>query len=129
MDTLRWAAPAVLAVVMAAAAGAKLSRPADTRRSFEALGLRSPAALAGGVPVVELAVAVLLIAVPPIGAVLAVVVLVAFSAFLIGRLRRGDETPCACFGQVRPRPIDGRDLVRNIALLGLATTVLAWPPT
>ena len=78
MDALRWLAPGILAVVLAAAAGAKLSRPGDTQRSFEALGLPVPKLSTWGVPVVELAVAVLLIAVPPLGSVSAIIVLIAF---------------------------------------------------
>ena len=61
MDFLRWVAPALLAIVMAIAAGAKLAAPDATRGSFAALGLPAPMILAIVVPALELVTAVALI--------------------------------------------------------------------
>jgi uncharacterized membrane protein YphA (DoxX/SURF4 family) len=121
-------APVILALVLAAAAGSKLASPTRTRRSFEALGLPRPRALALGVPLAELAAAVLLVAVPRVGAPLALTLLVVFSAFLAPQVARGSEEPCACFGQVGSRPVSPVDLVRNGGLMALALLTVAWPP-
>lgn len=129
MDALRWVAPVVLAVVLAAAAGSKLASPTRTLDSFEALGLPRPRTLAIGVPLVELVTAVALVAAPEVGAALAIALLAAFSAFLSRQVAQGSDEPCACFGQVRTRPISRVDLVRNGVLIGLAAVTLVLPPT
>jgi uncharacterized membrane protein YphA (DoxX/SURF4 family) len=129
VSVLRWVPPVVLAIVLAASAGAKLVAPARTRSSFETLGLPAAQALAILVPVTELTTAVALVAVPRIGAALALALLTAFSAFLSRQITRGSTAPCACFGQVRRRPIARADLVRNGVLLSLAALTLAFPPS
>lgn len=129
MGALRWLAPVTLALVLAAAAGAKLSSPSRTRDSFEALRLPLPRTLALTVPLVELATAVALVAVPRVGAALALALLALFSAFLSWQMAHGAHEPCACFGQVRPRPISPADLTRNVVLMGLAALTLVLPPT
>ena len=69
-----------------------------------------------------------LIAAPRLGAGLALGLLVAFTGFLATVLARGSTEPCACFGQVRDRPVSGAHLLRNLALAGLAVVTLVWPP-
>lgn len=128
MAALRWVAPAILALVMAAAGGAKVAAPDRTRSSFKALGLPATAALTWAVPTAEIVTAVLLIAVPPVGATLALALLACFSAFLAVQILRGTNEPCACFGQVRPRPIATVDLFRNSALGLLAVACIIWAP-
>lgn len=128
MSWLRWVPPVVLALVLAASGGAKLADPHSTRASFRALALPAPGALAVIVPLVELGTAVALIAAPPLGAVIALGLLAAFSVFLASRVARGETEPCACFGQVRRRPISRADLLRNGALMALAVATLALPP-
>jgi uncharacterized membrane protein YphA (DoxX/SURF4 family) len=128
VDAWRWLAPAFLAVVMASAAGAKLARPAATRRTFAALGLPMPGLLARLVPPVEILTAIALIAAPRTGAVMATLLLLAFTAVLVILMAKGVEEPCACFGQIRTRPIGSRDLVRNAILLGAAALTLLAPP-
>lgn len=128
MDVLRWLPPALLALILAASAGAKLPYPGRTRSSFEALGIPAAQFLAIAVPMAELTTAVALIAVPPVGGAFALVLLAAFSALLARQIARGSTTPCACFGQVRARPISRADLTRNGALMALALITLTWPP-
>jgi uncharacterized membrane protein YphA (DoxX/SURF4 family) len=128
MSLLRWIPPVLLALVLAASAGAKLAAPARTRTSFEALGLPAARALAILVPLVELVTAVLLIVTPRMGGALALALLAAFSAFLSRLVAQGSTEPCACFGQVRQRPISRADLTRNGVLIGLAVLTISWPP-
>src|SRR5690242_12887983 len=88
----------VLALVLAFAAVAKLRAGANTRAQTVALvGARRGPAIARALPFVELAVAVALVAWwSPVPGVVAVVVLVGFSAVVVrAQLRR---LPCPCFG-------------------------------
>ena len=110
----------LLAAVFVWAGAAKLARPAATESGFRGFGLPGPPVLARLVPAVELLLAVLLIAVPPIGGAAALVMLAVFSAVLIRALRSGVATGCACFGTTATRPISGRDLARHGALGALA---------
>lgn len=115
-----YACALVLAAVFVWAAAAKLARPAVTAAGFRALGVPRPAALARAVPVAELGTAVLLVAVPRVGGVVAVVVLAAFTVVIVRAIRQGLVTPCSCFGAVSARPVSKLDLVRNLMLAALA---------
>jgi hypothetical protein len=78
-----------------------------------------------GVPVLEVAVAALVLAGAPLtGASLALVLLAAFSGVILrARAFHGDRIPCGCFGRTSAR--DYRTLLaRNVALGALAATVL-----
>src|SRR5919199_3912640 len=95
----------VLAAVFVAAAAAKIARPTATARAFATLRVPRPAAVARLVPAAELAVAVLLVAVPRVGGGTALLLLAAFTAFLVRALRSGVRAPCRGFGGVREGPI------------------------
>jgi hypothetical protein len=84
--------------------------------------------LAVAVPALELITSVLLVAAPVAGAIIALVLLAAFSALLARRLRAGSTAPCKCFGSTRTRPIAWTDLARNGVFAGLAVLTLAFPP-
>jgi uncharacterized membrane protein YphA (DoxX/SURF4 family) len=114
-------AAAVLAAVLAWAGAAKLQRAEATREGFAALGLPRPDLAARAVPVAELLVAVLLLAVPPVGAVLALLLLGAFTWVVVQQVRAGSEVPCACFGQPHAPPLSWTEVVRNgiLAVFGL----------
>ena len=126
------AAPAGLAVagawllagVLAWAAIAKVRRPGPTAEGFRALGLPAATVLGWAVPVAELVTAALLVAVPAAGAVAAVVLLGAFTAFLARRLRGGASVACGCFGTARKDPLTWAALLRNGLLIGLALPAL-----
>lgn len=105
-----------LAVVFAWAAILKLVGRSATVDSFAALGLIAPATLATVVPLVELGAAVLLIVVAPVGAAVALFLLVAFCVVLARALRSGLRVSCACFGATPDRPITPLDIVRNVGL-------------
>ena len=121
---LGMAAAGVLAATFAWAGAAKLGRPQETAAGFADLGLRRPGAFARGVPVVELALAVGLLAVPAAGGVVGLVLLAGFSAVLVRALRRGGEVRCACFGRPGGPPLSWVELARNGLLAGLAAVAV-----
>lgn len=125
---MRWIAPVILAAVFAFAGGAKFADQEATAQGFHDLRLPNAPRLAVQVPAVELATAVLLIAAPVGGAIVALLLLGAFSVVLWRRLAEGIEAPCKCFGGTRTRPISQADLVRNGVLMLLAIVTLIFQP-
>jgi hypothetical protein len=113
----------VLAGVLAVAAVAKVVDRAALPGRLRAMGVARPwdARLALALPVVEVAVAVALVgaARSPLPAVAAVVLLGAFTVFLVASIRRG--VPCPCFGVVRTASaVSGSGaIVRNGLLMAL----------
>ncbi len=110
------------------AAWGKLRDPERSRAAAVGLGVPRPVAQVAStaLPVLELAVAGALV-VPPIaflGSVVAVGLLAVFSALVGVNLARGRRPPCACFGQLRVRPIGPGTLVRTVALLGVAAVAV-----
>ena len=81
------------------------------------------------VPIAELVVAAALVAWPPIGAVLAGALLLAFTVVLVRAVRRGVTVGCACFGGAAWRPVSIREIARNIGLLVLAGIAVKGRPT
>jgi hypothetical protein len=128
MHGIAYAAALVLAAVLATAAIAKLRDRRGTAESFGALGL--PLAVARGVPPLELALAVGLVVVPGWAAIGALVLLAAFTTFLVRSLRHGVVVPCRCFGGHREEPISATDVFRNALLFTTAAIALtAGGPT
>src|SRR3989442_3226388 len=131
-DILLLVAEVALAAVFGVAAFSKLADPIGTRESMRAFGAppRAAAALALGVPVAELAVAVAMLFAQTArwGALGAGCLLLVFSAVIALNLARGAAPDCHCFGQLSSRPVGTPTLVRNAGLLALAATVaaLAW---
>jgi hypothetical protein len=119
-----------LAATFLVAAVSKLRDIAATADEFDLLGVPAPDAMARVVPVVELAIAAGLVAVPSIGGLAALVTLAFFTTFLAGRLRAGVRVPCACFGAAGSAPLSGIEILRNLGLLVLAAAaMLAQKPT
>lgn len=117
----------VLATVFVIAAVTKtIDRPATTRE-FTELGLPKPALLARVVPPVELVIAVLLVARPAIGAAVAALALLAFTALLAAVLRSGRTVSCGCLGALSREPVSSMTILRNGALLALAALASAGP--
>ena len=114
-----FAARVVLGAVLVASGILKLRDPSwpEAARAFGA-----PAATVRPLPYVEVAVGVLLGAQVRLAAVAALALLAAFTTLIVVHLARGDRVPCACFG--RPTPVSPSDLVRNLALIGLAVVGL-----
>jgi hypothetical protein len=119
----------VLAGVLAAAAVAKVADRRALPARLRAMGAAQPwdTRLAIGLPVVELLVAVALVgaARSALPAVAAVVLLGAFTVFLVASIRR--RVPCPCFGTVRTaRAASGPGaIVRNGLLMGLGVFATA----
>src|SRR5436190_7971658 len=101
VDTVLIAARLGLAAVFVVAALAKLADLPGSRRALEDFGVPSGLVPAGAValPICELIAAVLLIpaSTARAGAVLAVVLLLAFIAGIAAALRRGKTPECHCF--------------------------------
>lgn len=95
-----------------------LSPPGGPRRA----GAR---AVAAGVVAAEAATVALLLwpPAPALGLLGAVALLTAFTAALVGVLRRGDRVPCACFGTART-PVRPAHVVRNLLLAAAGTAGL-----
>ena len=118
----------VLAAVMLRAGVAKLGSRDQTEDDFAALGLIAPGTLAVVVPILELAVAALLVTAPGWGGVVAAALLTAFTAVLVRILRPPDGLvpSCACFGGSSRSPISWRHLARNGVLLAAALVAASF---
>lgn len=124
MEGFAYLCALLLAVAFVRAAAAKLARPDRTAAGFAALGLPRPGFLARAVPLLELAVAALLGALPRLGGVAAFTLLAAFTVVLARAVKAGVTTGCTCFGAVSTEPVSRRDLLRNGLLA--AAAVAAW---
>ncbi|MDQ6910752.1 MAG: DoxX family membrane protein [Actinomycetota bacterium] len=109
-----------LAAVFIRAGAAKLARRDQTAESFKALGLPAAHPLALTVPLLELALAVALVAVPRAGGIASLVVLALFTAVVVRAIASGVTASCNCFGAARAEPVSRKDVVRNLVLAGLA---------
>lgn len=127
MTGIAMSSAAVLALVLVWAGSAKLRDRERTASGFRAIGVPAPGVLAIAVPLAELVTAVLLVAVPRIGGLAALVMLTAFSLFLVTRIRTGAAVGCGCFGSARERPPSLVELVRNAGLATLAVAATATP--
>jgi hypothetical protein len=119
----------VLAAVFGWAAAAKVLRREAWVGALPAYGLgplERPAAVA--VPVLEAAVAALVVAgLAPTAGIVALVLTAAFSVAIVrARARVGDRLPCGCFGRTGRREVR-LVLFRNAALAGLAAMVWVSP--
>ena len=112
-------AAVVLGGVFAVSGVAKLSSP-DAWRT-QSIQLDVPPIAAAIVPYVEVGLAGLLIAgvFRQPTAVVGVCLLVAFTAFLIVRIRQGRRPACACFGSLRSRPIGWGHVARNAVFIAV----------
>ena len=125
----------LLAVVFVVSAVGKLRDQAGTRIATAEFGI-PPAlsrAVSVGLPVVELAVAALLVlpVTARVGGIAAAALLSAFTVAIVRLIARGESPDCHCFGQISSRPVGWATVARNLALLGVAvvTVGLAQPDT
>jgi uncharacterized membrane protein YphA (DoxX/SURF4 family) len=113
-----------VAALFLVAALAKFPNRQRTRARVRIFGV--PERLSGPValvlPVGELAIAVLIVpaATARLGAVLAAVVLVMFSAAVARLMIRGEAPECHCFGPLHSSSVGPGMLARNLLLAGLA---------
>lgn len=122
----------ILAAVFGIAALSKLRDTQPTHAHMLGAGL--PHALAGalaiGLPLVEIGIAIALISEPfqQAGAWVALLLLIAFSAYIVWQLVRGNRAACNCFGTLTHAPLGPALLVRNAALALMAGLLLITPP-
>lgn len=122
-----------LAAVFALAGATKVLDQRGARQSLTGFGV--PDALvpfsAILLPLGELLTAILLLPsrTAMLGAIGASALLATFIVGIVISLARGRRPPCHCFGQLHSEPVGWRVLVRNGALLVLATAVVVagWP--
>ncbi len=117
--TLGLAASIIVGVAFLVAGGAKVAAGPAWPQQARALGTPRLAIVA--VPWIEIALGALLCArvAPPVPALFALGLLVAFTSLLVTRLLQGQRPPCACFGSWSARPLGWRHLVRNAVLIAL----------
>lgn len=135
MSWASYASALVLSLVLAVAAFSKLSRGGLSRDgevvdSFRQLRVPMPRLLGVVIPLLELVVAMTLIVVPRVGGVMALVMLMAFTAVLVRTIRSGTTAGCGCFGRPGSGPVRWADVWRNafLALLALMALATATPP-
>ncbi|MCA1702189.1 MAG: redoxin domain-containing protein [Actinobacteria bacterium] len=122
----------VLIGVFATAGLSKLIDRVGSRTALGEFGVPPGAApaLAKALPLVEMTVAVALVA--PMsavaGAVGALLLLAAFSVVIAANLARGRRPNCHCFGQLHSSPVGPWTLARNVVLVGIAAFVLWGGP-
>ncbi len=116
-----------LAVVFVTAGVAKLIDRAGTRDAVVEFGVgrRMAGAVAGPLPVLEIAIGVALVpdVTAPFGAVGAALLLGVFTVAIARSLARGQAPDCHCFGQVHSRPVGRGTVVRNVVLFACAAFV------
>jgi hypothetical protein len=114
---------AMVALVFATAAALKLGDRPGTIEGFVAMGLvKNPSSSAtlvlfAGVVGLEVALAIALVVVPPVGAVLSLGLLGVFTVVLVRTARTRPSVRCACFGSASARPIGLSTFVRNALLM------------
>jgi len=114
----------VLVAALGVAGFAKLLDPQGSRTAAKAFGVpeRLTGVVAVGLPIVELAVAVLLLpaATRWYAAIAALVLLLAFCAAIARVMARGETPDCHCFGALHSAPTSWRTLARTGLLTALA---------
>jgi hypothetical protein len=126
MQYLAFACRVALITVFGVSAATKLRGPGaflDSLRDMRVLPGATVRPIGITVVAAELAVPILLAlpwqATEPVGYCLAIALLAAFAVVIVRSVRRGDRTPCRCFGRSSTPP--GREHVtRNALLIALA---------
>lgn len=88
--------------------------------SFDAMGLAAPEVLSRLVPLAEVFVAAILVAVPWVGSTLALALLAAFTLVLARLKASGQTIACRCFGAASAERISSAQLIRNGMLIAAA---------
>jgi uncharacterized membrane protein YphA (DoxX/SURF4 family) len=113
----------LLGAVFVVAGITKIAAMQQWRAQSADLGV--PGFVVDGLPFAELGIGALLVA--QIGrrpvAIVAGVVLVAFTMLLVVRLSQARRPPCACFGTLSSKPISWVTVARNAAFIVLAVVV------
>ena len=120
MNTLAYFATLTLGAVFLVAGGSKLAAGREWPAQARALG--APSWSARPLPWIELAIGALLMTLMwyPVPTVVALALLLAFTALVIMRLAEGRHPPCACFGSWSAKPLGPRHVIRNVSFIGVA---------
>lgn len=113
----------LLALVFLVAAGSKLTALEETARGFSELGVPVPTVSVWLVIILEVGIALTLVAAPSWGSLAAFATLAGFTVFLAGLVRSGRPVACRCFGGATTEPVSNTTLARNVVLLLLAAAV------
>ena len=124
MGSIAVVASVVLGLVFVVAGASKLAAGDRWRTNAGQLGV--PDRLSAIVPWVELAVGAALVVrlAVPVPAVIAAVLLLAFTVALAWHLRGPDRPSCACFGAWSDSEIGAGHIVRNAVLLGVSVLAM-----
>lgn len=114
----------VVGLAFVAAGASKLAAGPTWPATAKEMG--APAWTIPFVPWVELAVGATLVTqvATPVPAVVALLLLVAFTVLIVLRLSGGDRPSCACFGSWSAEPIGRIHVIRNAILMGLAVLAM-----
>ena len=126
MDIVAVVASVVIGVVFVVAGASKLA--AGDQWLTNARDLGAPHLVARVLPWIELATGAALVVqlAVPVPAIVAALMLVAFSVLIALRMRDADRPSCACFGQWSASEVGRGHLIRNGVLLSIA--LLAMVP-
>jgi uncharacterized membrane protein YphA (DoxX/SURF4 family) len=102
--------------------GSGVLKQASRQWPAQAVSLGVGAFVARLVPIVEIVLGSMMVVgvARSVAAWAAVALLVAFTSFLVRRLRQGVHVPCACFGALSARPVGPWSVARNVALIAAA---------
>lgn len=115
-EFVAWICSATVGAVFVFAGVSKLAIGREWRIQAENLG--APSIVIPFVPWIEIAVGLGLIGRVLSGAVniAALLLLLSFTALIVGQLRRGQRPPCACFGRRSSGPIGWSNVTQNMVL-------------
>jgi uncharacterized membrane protein YphA (DoxX/SURF4 family) len=124
MQVVSIVASALLGIAFVVAGASKLA--ARDEWPTQAVGLGTPFFLVPYVPWFELALGAALVVqlFKPVPQIVAIFVLLLYSALIAKRLSQGRRPPCACFGTWSAKPIGPEHLLRNLGLLALGLLAL-----
>jgi uncharacterized membrane protein YphA (DoxX/SURF4 family) len=124
MSAVGQVASILLGLVFLVSGGSKIA--AGAAWPEQAAGLGAPTIVVPALPWIEIVLgAVLVMQLAPVtAAVIAIVVLVAFTALIVRRLSQGRHPPCACFGAWSSKPLGVGHVVRNAGFIALAVLAL-----
>lgn len=124
MGTVSVVASVVIGVVFVIAGASKLA--AGDQWLTNARDLGAPVFVARALPWVELVTGAALVfrLAVPLPAIVAAVMLVAFSVLIVLRMRDAERPSCACFGQWSASEIGSGHLIRNAVLFAVAIVAM-----
>ena len=133
MDTALLIARLILAAVFAVAGVAKLMDRDGTREGLVGFGVPARFARTGSIvlPIVEIAVAVLLLPVATAwwGGLGALILLLGFIAGIAYNMSQGRAPDCHCFGSLHSEPAGWSTLIRNAILAVVALFIVSSGPS